>query len=249
VTAAVQWRVVVRRRGNGHRMHRLELWRMEGGRGRLVVLGAYEREVDAREARAVVRADPAAHWREPAKRGPKTAPVRWAVSVRALDSGRAQVTLERSAQGERRRSCSVATCDTRREAEVIAEQVRADAAPHWREPHAAEPRALESKRRARARQRPPEPVSIVPAGMPERLANGRWALACGLHESARELHVCPACARAHAATLAALDDGMIEQRKRMTARTTLAMTRRQEAHGTVAGEQVPGYRPPRTLAG
>jgi hypothetical protein len=39
---------------------------------------------------------------------------------------------------------------------------------------------------------------------------------------------------------ATLDDGAIERRQRMTARTTLAMTRRQEAHGTVAGAQVPG---------
>jgi hypothetical protein len=83
---------------------------------------------------------------------------------------------------------------------------------------------------------------------PTRRADGTWLLGCGIHTSAHDLARCPACDAAHAATLAALDDGAIERRQRMTARTTLAMTRRQEAHGTTAGAQVPGYRPPQNTA-
>jgi hypothetical protein len=90
-------------------------------------------------------------------------------------------------------------------------------------------------------------VVSEPARLPQRESvrvDGRWLLGCGIHTGLRARTRCAVCDAAHAATLAALDDGAIERRQRMTARTTLAMTRRQEAHGTVAGAQVPGYRPP-----
>jgi hypothetical protein len=89
---------------------------------------------------------------------------------------------------------------------------------------------------------PPEPERL-PQREPVRV-DGRWLLGCGIHTGLRARTRCAVCDAAHAATLAALDDGAIERHQRMTARTTLAMTRRQEAHGTTAGAQVPGYRPP-----
>jgi len=80
---------------------------------------------------------------------------------------------------------------------------------------------------------PPEPERL-PQREPVRV-DGRWLLGCGIHTGLRARARCAVCDAAHAATLAALDDGAIERRQRMTARTTLAMTRRMEAHGTTAG--------------
>ena len=88
-----------------------------------------------------------------------------------------------------------------------------------------------------------------PVGLPQhhavRRADDTWLLGCAIHTSARQFERCPVCDAAHAETLAALDDGAVGRHQRMTARTTLARTRRQDAHGTTAGSQVPGYRPPR----
>jgi hypothetical protein len=154
--------------------YQVRLARIGGDGDSYVVLDTHDSRHDAERHRAMVRANPGAHWREPTKRGPTAAEVRWTIFVRGLASGRVQVTLERTARGERRRSCTVAVCESRREAEAMRERVRVDPAQHWREPHEREPRALESKRRARARQRPPEPVSIVSAGLPERLADVIW---------------------------------------------------------------------------
>jgi hypothetical protein len=82
------------------------------------------------------------------------------------------------------------------------------------------------------------PPAVEPAALPQRepvRAGRRWLLGCGIHTSARARTRCSVCDAAHAATLAALDDGAVKRHLQMTSRTTLAMSRRMEAHGTTAG--------------
>jgi hypothetical protein len=188
-----------------------------------VVLGAYASKHEAEQHRTRVRVNPAAHWREPVRRGPKPSPVTWAVSLRDAARGRVTVTLERREKGRGERKSVIATCESREAAEAYRERVRLNPASHWREPRADHPQAIASKQRAARRlaaerraaeraSRPEPPESIVPAGLPELLPDGRWALACGLHEAARPLRECPACARAHAETVAALSGAMPKRR-------------------------------------
>jgi hypothetical protein len=208
----VRWHVIIRNRGGGL-PHRVELQRDDdGGRQRRTV-SSHERPIDAARAAAAVRADPEAHWRPPGKRGRKPLTVSWAVYLTRVAQGRVTVTIQRRAKGERQRATVVARCESRAEAEAYRERVRLDPAAHWREPSPRHPQAAASERRAAKRaaalpeRPPPERVrAIRPGPPPEPLPDGRWALACGLHEAATPLRECPACARAHAETLAALGD-------------------------------------------
>ena len=197
-------------------------------------LSTHATRAEAEAARVVVRRDPGAHWREPVKRGPRSQRVRWSVEQRRAPSGRIVVSLRRYEQGERTRSCVVRRVDTTVAADKLRAQIRRDPTAYWREPAPEPERQLESKRRAAAARVERQRLEAV-AGAPVRLDEGRWELACGLHSAARRLTRCPACDRAHAETLAALDSDRLGAHLRELARRERAVTRRVEVYGSAAG--------------
>lgn len=197
-------------------------------------LSTHATRAEAEAARAVVRLDPAAHWREPAKRGPKSQRVRWSVEQRRVPSGRIVVSLRRYEQGERTRSCVVRRVDTSAAADKLRAQIRRDPAAHWREPAPEPERQLESKRRAAAARVERQRLDTATSA-PVRLDDGRWELGCGLHSAARRLARCPACERANAETIEALGSDQLAAYLRDLARRERAVTRRVEVYGHAAG--------------
>lgn len=197
-------------------------------------LSTHATRAEAEAARVVVRRDPAAHWREPGKRGPRSQRVRWSVEQRRAPSGRIVVSLRRYEQGERTRSCVVRRVDTTVAAAKLRAQIRRDPSAYWREPAPEPERQRESKRRAAAARVERQRLDTATSA-PVRLDDGRWELGCGLHSAARRLTRCPACDRAHAETLEALGSDQLAAYLRDLARRERAVTRRVEVYGHAAG--------------
>jgi hypothetical protein len=197
-------------------------------------LSTHTTRAEAEAARAVVRRDPAAHWREPGKRGPRSQRVRWSVEQRRVPSGRIVVSLRRYEQGERTRSCVVRRVDTTVAADKLRAEIRRDPAAYWREPAPEPERQLESKRRAAAARVERQRLDTATSA-PTRLDDGRWELGCGLHSAARRLTRCPACDRAHAETIEALGSDRLAAYLRDLARRERAVTRRVEVYGSASG--------------
>jgi hypothetical protein len=197
-------------------------------------LSTHATRAEAEAARVVVRRDPAAHWREPGKRGPRSQRVRWSVEQRRAPSGRIVVSLRRYEQGERTRSCVVRRVDTTVAADKLRAQIRRDPSAYWREPAPEPERQRESKRRAAAARVERQRLDTATSA-PTRLDDGRWELGCGLHSAARRLTRCPACDRAHAETLEALGSDQLAAYLRDLARRERAVTRRVEVYGHASG--------------
>lgn len=212
----VRWGTLVRQQRPPEGSWLVYVTRREGAEKRQIVHSTHPTKAAAEVARAVVRLDPAAHWREPAKRGPKPAAVGWDVGLRCQATGW-KVTLTRRPRGERKRCCVVATCATEAEAQAVRESIRRDPEAHWREPREDHPQARASKQRAALRRVERERAAPVER-QPEPI-DGGWLLGCGVHEATRPVHPCPACARAAAETEAAL-------RAVLTVETMAVMKRR-----------------------
>ena len=84
-------------------------------------------------------------------------------------------------------------------------------------------------------EQPAPPPERLPQREATRTAGGRWLLGCGIHTGLRKRERCPVCDRAHAETLAALDDGALARYHAELARQTRARQVREEKHGTQAG--------------
>lgn len=201
----VRWCTLVRQQRPPEGSWHVYVVRREGDRITRIIHSVHATKAAAQIARATVRLDPAAHWREPRKRGPTPSPLRWEVSVRRALSGAWKVSLTRRTrgpEGSTKREAVVATCATEAEAEAVREHVRRTPDAHWREPREDHPQARASKQRAALRRVERERAAPVER-QPEPIEGG-WLLGCGVHEAARPAHPCPACAMAAAETEAAL---------------------------------------------
>lgn len=202
---AVTWSAVIRQQRPPLGTHYVCVIRREGGVAARVIVSGHETRAEAEAALAIVELDPAAHWREPRKRGPKPAALRWSISIRQALSGVWKVSLgrrTRGPEGSTKAEAVVATCATEADALAERERIRLDPAAHWREPREDHPQTREAKRRASARRIARE--RVVPVERQPEPVDGGWLLGCGVHEAARPVHPCPACARAAAETEAAL---------------------------------------------
>lgn len=197
-------------------------------------MSTHATRAEAEAARVVVRLDPAAHWRDPIKRGPRAERVRWSVEQRRAANGRIVVSIRRYERGERTRSCVVRRVDTTVAADKLRAQIRRDPTAYWREPAPEPERQLESKRRAAAARVERQRLDTATSA-PVRLDDGRWELGCGIHSAARRLARCPACERANAETLEALGSDQLAAYLRDLARRERAVTRRVEVYGHAAG--------------
>lgn len=173
------------------------------GRERRIIHSAHEYRHDADIARRAILHDLAAHWREPGKRGPKPASVRWETSIRHIASGW-RVSLARVARDGRRRSAVIAVHTIEADAAAHRERIRLDPETHWREPQQRSQRSRESQQRAAARRVMREPVPAPVEPQPEPVGE-RWLLGCGIHDAARPVHPCPVCAQAAELTAASLE--------------------------------------------
>lgn len=214
------WSAVIRQQRPPLGTHYVCVIRREGGKPTRVIVSGHETRAEAEAALAVVRLDPAAHWREPRRRGLKPVPLRWSIGVRQALSGVWKVSLARCTrgpEGSTKRESVVATCATEAEALAERDRIRRDPAAHWREPRVDHPQTREAKRRASARRVTLD--RVVPVERQPEPVDGGWLLGCGVHEAARPVHPCPACARAAAETEAAL-------RAVLTVETMAVMKRR-----------------------
>jgi hypothetical protein len=136
------------------------------------------------------------------KRGPKPAERIYPVVVKRRAAW--AVELERYHGGKRcrRERRTVRRHETRESANAHRTELRGvDLRAEWERLCATE-RTPERPVRTKPA---PEPLPIA-AGLPERTADGRWTLACGMHESRRVMLRCHVCERAHAANAARLDE-------------------------------------------
>lgn len=199
----VRWQVRV---SHTRERYQVRLARLECDHCTYVVLGTHDSRHDAERHRALVRVDPAAHWREPVKRGPKARAVTWYTELRDMAGGRVAVSLVRSERG-RRRAIQVRTLDTRDAAVAFRELVRVDPAAYWREPDRQHPAAIAARSRARDGVRVQR---VAPETAAELQSDGRWLLGCGIH-TAPSARPCPVCAKAAAETDAALDRALTDR--------------------------------------